>query len=662
MASKLSLFLAELKRRRVIRVALAYLIVGVGVVEGADIIGTPLGLPEWILPAFSLLVVVGFPIALVIAWALEVTPDGIQRTPDLTPDQLASQTPAKWSPSSWILGGIGLVVVVAAGYFVLPRGGAVSAPQENDGAEFESDHKVAVFPFQNLTGDSAREGLSLIAQHQVTAGLTWAEELLIIPAAYVHQVREAEPEDVTDREVAASLGAGIMVTGIFTSMLDGVVFQAQVTMLHTEEALPVIEVSGSAAEPMVVVEDLQQRVMGQLAGYLDEAWSSRSLVLAAPSYAALRAYLRGRNLLSSQDMVGSLRHFHEAHALDQGFVEPLVIAATIYILLGRRPEADSLLATLESRRNEISPDERLWLDALDAWVRHRDWQGQLIPLRAIALRDPGALSFLANAALGSGRPEEAIEAAGKMDLRLSQGPRRWRFLVSARYALGQYDEVLLATREARVLFSDDLDLRFHEVRALIAKGLLDEAIPLWNEIEDLEPIAGYWPPTPGHVLVMLARDLVFFGHQEEARGLTLTAIEWWRARDPEEHKLLIAQALLFMDRTSEALELLRPLAEKYPEDLFVRGTLGVALAKSGDQTGALGEATWLAGLDRPYLLGDDTAWRAKILSHLDRRDEAVRLLGQAFEEGIHQAAYLRHPLLKPLWGYEPYEQLIAPKG
>jgi hypothetical protein len=63
--------MAELKRRKVTRVAVAYALAGVGVVEGADIIGTPLGLPEWVIPAFSLLVVIGFPIALVLAWALD---------------------------------------------------------------------------------------------------------------------------------------------------------------------------------------------------------------------------------------------------------------------------------------------------------------------------------------------------------------------------------------------------------------------------------------------------------------------------------------------------------------------------------------------------------------------------------------------------------------
>lgn len=53
MASKLSIFFAELKRRKVTRVAVVYILVGVGVVEGADIIGSPLGLPDWVLPALS---------------------------------------------------------------------------------------------------------------------------------------------------------------------------------------------------------------------------------------------------------------------------------------------------------------------------------------------------------------------------------------------------------------------------------------------------------------------------------------------------------------------------------------------------------------------------------------------------------------------------------
>ena len=94
------------------------------------------------------------------------------------------------------------------------------------------------------------------------------------------------------------------------------------------------------------------------------------------------------------------------------------------------------------------------------------------------------------------------------------------------------------------------------------------------------------------------------------------------------------------------------------------GLHGIALALTGDQAGAEAAARWCEELDRPYLRGLNTYWRAAILAHLDRKDEAVRLRRQAFEEG---QSYFAMPApadlnFQPLWGHEPYEQLIAPKG
>ena len=78
--------------------------------------------------------------------------------------------------------------------------------------------------------------------------------------------------------------------------------------------------------------------------------------------------------------------------------------------------------------------------------------------------------------------------------------------------------------------------------------------------------------------------------------------------------------------------------------------------------GAEAEARWCEELDRPYLRGGNSYWRAAILAHLGRIDEATRLRRQAFEEG---KSYLPIPVdfnFRSLRGYEPYEQLIAPKG
>ncbi len=83
---------------------------------------------------------------------------------------------------------------------------------------------------------------------------------------------------------------------------------------------------------------------------------------------------------------------------------------------------------------------------------------------------------------------------------------------------------------------------------------------------------------------------------------------------------------------------------------------------TGDRTQAEVQGTWLKELDRPYLFGLDTYWRAAILAHMDRRDEATRLLRQALREGVAYSVLVSVSHLMPLWGYEPFEQLMAPKG
>ncbi|HSM11082.1 MAG TPA: hypothetical protein VK827_05900, partial [Lysobacter sp.] len=99
--------LAELKRRKVVRIAVVYAATAFAVLQGADIMLPRMGVPEWGLNFVVALTVLGFPIALVLGWALEVTPDGIRRTeavsaapaaeggrasPDATPALLGKRT------------------------------------------------------------------------------------------------------------------------------------------------------------------------------------------------------------------------------------------------------------------------------------------------------------------------------------------------------------------------------------------------------------------------------------------------------------------------------------------------------------------------------------------------------------------------------------------
>ncbi|MEQ9264340.1 MAG: hypothetical protein RLN81_14425, partial [Balneolaceae bacterium] len=76
----ISKFIEELKRRNVFRVATAYAIAGWLIIQVFATVAPQLGFPEWIAPFVTILVLIGFPLALIFAWAFELTPDGIQKS------------------------------------------------------------------------------------------------------------------------------------------------------------------------------------------------------------------------------------------------------------------------------------------------------------------------------------------------------------------------------------------------------------------------------------------------------------------------------------------------------------------------------------------------------------------------------------------------------
>src|SRR5438874_11613134 len=88
-------FFAELKRRNVYKVAIAYAVVGWLVIQVSSTILPTFHVPEWVAQTLIVIVALGFPIALVIAWAFEMTPEGIKRTEDVSPDEKIPQWSAR---------------------------------------------------------------------------------------------------------------------------------------------------------------------------------------------------------------------------------------------------------------------------------------------------------------------------------------------------------------------------------------------------------------------------------------------------------------------------------------------------------------------------------------------------------------------------------------
>ena len=144
---KIDKFFAELKRRNVYKVAVAYAVVGWLVMQVCATVVPALHLPDGITTAVVVLALLGFPIALVIAWAFEMTPEGMKRTEDVSPTENIPQ----WSRRKFV-GFLVVVAVIAAAFFAFsffrtkPPATAAASPAI-------PDKSIAVLPFDNLSSD-----------------------------------------------------------------------------------------------------------------------------------------------------------------------------------------------------------------------------------------------------------------------------------------------------------------------------------------------------------------------------------------------------------------------------------------------------------------------------------------------------------------------------
>jgi TolB-like protein/tetratricopeptide (TPR) repeat protein len=145
--------LVELKRRKVFRVAAVYAATGFVVLQAADIMLPRLGVPEWAVSLVVALVVLGFPVALVLAWALELTPDGVRVT--TAPTDPAEPPPSLLGRRTVVLAGA-LVMVgmgLGAGWFLLPTGSPALPAADTTATTTPTLTSIAVLPFLNMSAD-----------------------------------------------------------------------------------------------------------------------------------------------------------------------------------------------------------------------------------------------------------------------------------------------------------------------------------------------------------------------------------------------------------------------------------------------------------------------------------------------------------------------------
>lgn len=231
---------------------------------------------------------------------------------------------------------------------------------------------------------------------------------------------------------------------------------------------------------------------------------------------------------------------------------------------------------------------------------------------------------------------------------------------------GRHDEELREATTARTERPASAGALALVARALIAQDRPSEVLLLVSELLGSEDI-----PAAGEALREIAAELLIHGHEPAARQVLHQAIAWYRdrmARDPaaEETLRLELPVLLMLDeRWDQAAALYMAAAvkdQRGARQLFRwehLGYSGCLAARNGDPEAAQASLQQLEALRRPELAGAATYWQAVVTACMDDAPQSVALLRSAFAQGfpdpwvVHQ-----NPLLRPLWPYPPYRQLL----
>ncbi len=269
-------FFAELKRRNVYKVAVAYAVVGWLLVQVATQVFPFFEIPNWAVRLVVLAIVIGFPIALVIAWAFELTPEGVKRTEDA---DLAAQPPRK--PSAWIY----IIVVGAAfsiGLFFIgrytARNIATAVRTEPAGGSSIPGKSIAVLPFENLSDDKGAAYFADGIQDEILTKLASIADLKVISRTSTAKYK-SKPEDL--KTVSQQLGVATVLEGSVQKAADKVRVNVQLIDARADSHLWAKTYDRDMKDVFAIQTEVAQEIADSLQAKLSPA--EANTVASAPT-------------------------------------------------------------------------------------------------------------------------------------------------------------------------------------------------------------------------------------------------------------------------------------------------------------------------------------------------------------------------------------------
>ena len=479
-------FFAELKRRRVFRVMAVYGAVAFVILQVADIALPGLGLPEWTITLILTLTLLGFPFAIVLAWAFDMTPEGVQRTADATPGELTQiiSAPASQRWPAGVLALVGMTALLAGAWYVGRQSAPDAAADPLAAAAPVAgppSASIAVLPFADMSPDKDQDYFS--------DGIS--EELLNllakIPGLQVASRTSAfsfKGESVEIPEIARRLNVAHVLEGSVRKAGSQVRVTAQLIDARSDTHLWSQTWDRSLDDIFAIQDEIAAEVVEQL---------KVTLLGAAPAVAetdpeAYALYLQARQLgrqVTVEGLEQSVALYLQALEIDPDYTAAwagLARAYNMQVLSGLRPPFEVRLGREATNRAlAIDPEyadayaSLAWIAInfdVDAAAAVRYYQ------RALAL-DPANPDIIADAAVlarNLGRLDEAIALLNYSGARDPVNALVHQSMGAAYLWAGRLDEAIESYRTALNLVPGRISAQYGIGTAFLLKGEPEQAL------------------------------------------------------------------------------------------------------------------------------------------------------------------------------------------
>ena len=680
-------FIQELKRRNVHRVATVYAITGWIIVEVTDTVFPHLGLPEWLVTALVVIILAGFPVALILSWIYDLGPKGLIKTDKEEPSQNSPSTVRKKPFTSNLI--IVILAILLVGQFLYF--GIIRNSRTGGLSEEIRKEKVAVAVFNNETGQEDLEAFGKMASEWITAGL----RELDVQASSPEMMRKSRenvgilPGNPSNLISLFELtGARFVVTGSF--YLEDSILQVTSRLESTETGDVIYDfplISGLVTDKEVLIREIRER----LKGYWAVKHVDRLDYFEPPRYEAYQA------LMECDGVPWALICQRKAIRLDSSFM-----LARIYLYF----------TTFSYELEEENQQTRQYI--LDNWDRCTSYEKSYFrfvehmaairyedALKALEENlslDPQNLSILFLSAQfyhGLNQSEKALDLLYP----LFENYSKYRDKLVTQEIYSIYFSILLSlgkSREIKELISE-LEAedyrkmgewgRYQIFRALVLEGDFDEIDRLQNFYRDqgipwdvVNWAYAYNTTFPGDTLnyfeTQLRERMDEFKDPQDTWGYGVLshfflnnhqsrAFAHYVLREFDE-----AEAILLDLRTVDWENYFTGSWTKkfhWYTRLWVEGFLGSTLARQGRNEEALAQIDYLESMriNQPKMVfrlkkGSISYYQARIYAIIGMKQEAVAALNRAIQEGkmYEFRSFDQDWDLVALSDFQPYRDLI----